>query len=328
METIKNYLESMFAGLPNTAEVKRAKDELYSMMEDKYQELISEGKNENEAVGIVISEFGNLDDLAETLGLENVIGSYEEQPTRRISLDEAKQFISDTSLRHFAIGLGTFLCITSPVGCILGSLGGDIVVAIGLCFLFVMIACAVGLFIFSGAKGREWTFLQKEPCSIDYATADYVHNEQEMNKAPQILMLAVGIALCVMCAVPVIIMSLIPIAFLSECVGPSLLLTFVGLGVMLIISSSGRSSAYRRLLSLNDRSTMAGNYESVKSADRYAKDDVFSVIRSAYWPTITCVYLIWSFLTFNWFITWIIWPIAGVVSKVIDIAYDNTKGGE
>jgi len=31
--------------------------------------LISEGLSENEAVGTVISEFGNLDELSETLGL-------------------------------------------------------------------------------------------------------------------------------------------------------------------------------------------------------------------------------------------------------------------
>ena len=29
METIKNYLETMFANLPNTLEVKNAKDELF-----------------------------------------------------------------------------------------------------------------------------------------------------------------------------------------------------------------------------------------------------------------------------------------------------------
>ena len=28
METIKNYLEAMFAGMPNTAEVRKAKAEL------------------------------------------------------------------------------------------------------------------------------------------------------------------------------------------------------------------------------------------------------------------------------------------------------------
>ena len=37
------------------------------MMEDKYNELIAEGKMDNEATGIVISEFGNLEELAEEL---------------------------------------------------------------------------------------------------------------------------------------------------------------------------------------------------------------------------------------------------------------------
>ena len=63
METIKNYLETMFSQLPNTSEVIKAKNELGQIMEDKYQELLNEGKTENEAVGIVISEFGNLDEL-------------------------------------------------------------------------------------------------------------------------------------------------------------------------------------------------------------------------------------------------------------------------
>ena len=61
METIKNYLESMFLNLPNTPEVYKAKNELLQMMEDKYTELKGSGKSENEAIGIVISEFGNLD---------------------------------------------------------------------------------------------------------------------------------------------------------------------------------------------------------------------------------------------------------------------------
>ena len=63
METIRKYLESMFADLPNTPEVMRAKSELWQMMEDKYNELLEEGVPENEAVGKVISDFGNLDEL-------------------------------------------------------------------------------------------------------------------------------------------------------------------------------------------------------------------------------------------------------------------------
>ena len=43
LNIILNYLDNMFLNLPNTNEVKRAKQELASMMEDKYNELIAEG---------------------------------------------------------------------------------------------------------------------------------------------------------------------------------------------------------------------------------------------------------------------------------------------
>lgn len=69
METLRSYLETMFLNLPNTPQVQRAKNELWQMMEDKYTELKEEGKSENEAIGIVISEFGNLDELADDLGI-------------------------------------------------------------------------------------------------------------------------------------------------------------------------------------------------------------------------------------------------------------------
>ena len=75
METIRNYLNAMFAGLPDTPEVRRAYEELAAMMEDKYTELTEEGISENEAVGTVISEFGNLEELAQTLGIEDCINA-------------------------------------------------------------------------------------------------------------------------------------------------------------------------------------------------------------------------------------------------------------
>ena len=73
METIKSYLDAMFLHLPGTPEVLRAKSELAQMMEDKYTELIAEGMKENEAIGTVISEFGNLDELAESLGIAGLL---------------------------------------------------------------------------------------------------------------------------------------------------------------------------------------------------------------------------------------------------------------
>ena len=75
MDAIKSYLENMFLHLPKSPEVMRAKDELSQMMEDKYNQLRSEGRTDNEAVGQVIAEFGNLDELAENLGISNEVGA-------------------------------------------------------------------------------------------------------------------------------------------------------------------------------------------------------------------------------------------------------------
>ena len=112
METIKNYLETMFQSLPNTPQVQKAKHELGQMMEDKYTELKKEGKTENEAIGIVISEFGNLDDIAEDLGIGSFVKEQDFSQTRMLSMQEGKDFIKDKLKSGFLIGLGTFLCIT------------------------------------------------------------------------------------------------------------------------------------------------------------------------------------------------------------------------
>lgn len=73
MDVIIAYLETMFSPYPPSPRLDEAKAELRAMMEDAYSSLISEGKSHNEAVGQVITEFGNLDELAETLGISTEI---------------------------------------------------------------------------------------------------------------------------------------------------------------------------------------------------------------------------------------------------------------
>lgn len=122
METIKSYLETMFANMPNTPEVLRAKQELWGMMEDKYNELISEGLSENEAVGTVISEFGNLDELSETLGLNRQQYNTPSDNRRCLSIEEIKKYIRAYNVKSILIAIGVFLCIISPIFPIIGDM--------------------------------------------------------------------------------------------------------------------------------------------------------------------------------------------------------------
>ena len=105
MDTIRNYLNAMFAGLPDTPEVRRAYEELAAMMEDKYTELMEEGLTENEAVGTVISEFGNLEELAQTLGIEDYLngrGANAELSGRGANADRSKDSAPEQAVPNHA----------------------------------------------------------------------------------------------------------------------------------------------------------------------------------------------------------------------------------
>ena len=109
METIRTYLENMFARLPQTPQIIRLENDMLRTMEDKYEELKSEGKSENEAVGIVISEFGNIDELLAELDLqapEGSIGSQEGRESARSGQDGSR-FSSDESEGSGSRGTGS-----------------------------------------------------------------------------------------------------------------------------------------------------------------------------------------------------------------------------
>lgn len=321
METIKNYLESMFRNLPNTDEVLKAKRELLQMMEDKYTELIREGKTENEAVAKVIAEFGNLDEVSASLGIKEVIGEKKERSRRNVTMEEVKEYLSDKIGSILLRAIAVALFILSPAPTIFCSvfLGKD---WLGPVLLFVCIAAGVALCIIARNRTEQWHFLMNEPCSISPSTTDYVVAEKRKFQPVYTALFCTGIALCVCCAIPAIIIGDGHLNISEEWSG-IFVLAFVGVGVGFMIYSSKRFKLYQRLLAINSEETIGGAYVQSKDKEPVYTNKTVRVIMSVYWPTITCIYLCISFLTFQWWITWIIWPIAGVVRRLIDSIFSN-----
>lgn len=316
METIKSYLETMFANMPNTPEVIRAKTELLGMMEDKYNELIQEGKSENEAVGTVISEFGNLDELADTLGINSQ--PHEAADNRRIlSLDEVKSYIHAYSKRSFLIALGVMLCIFSPVFPIIGDLFNiTFMEAIMVSLMFVSIAVAVAMFIIAGTSLKRFEDINHNLCMLDYQTSQYVQNSKERMQPIYTICLAVGIMLCIICVVPAIIIDSLNLNIFDNVSG-AFLFILCSVGVMLIVFQANAACSYRKLLSLNGSDTISGNYTSDYNKDVQYINPTAATVMSVFWPTVSCIYLSLSFLTFNWAFSWIIWPIAAIIYRIL-----------
>ena len=63
MDSLTTYVNNTFSAVPQTEEIKKLKAEILNRMLYRYNELKSEGKNDNESTGIIISEFSNISEL-------------------------------------------------------------------------------------------------------------------------------------------------------------------------------------------------------------------------------------------------------------------------
>lgn len=315
MDAIKSYLENMFLHLPRTNEVLRAKEELAQMMEDKYNQLRSEGRTDNEAVGQVISEFGNLDELAETLGIPQEVKDLDSETTHISMTDsEVERYlqVSKESSRQIALGVAIILVGVANL-IFMNSLAARGVMpekvgqAIGIGGLLLLIALAVYTFITAGMKSEKYEKLETTTVKIDPYLHDRISQMKEDFRPAFARRIAGGVAIILLSVV-----ALVTVAILEVGGSFGLMLLVVGLllaiasSVGLFISAGTTMEAYDKLLNEGDytRKQKAGNSFAEK-------------ISGAYWMLIVFIYLSWSFIGSAWGISWIIWPIAGVLYGLI-----------
>lgn len=322
METILSYLDNMFLSLPKTSEVERAKAELAAMMEDKYNELLSEGKRENEAVGIVISEFGNLEELAEELGLKEIheveIGT--KSTKRYLGREEAEEYLSTSGKSYKWIAFGVLLCIWSPIPLLLVGIGEgstDVAaVCLGLVPLLGLVAVAVAIFIYQGMKLEKFEFMKKEPLQINESFRRELKEQKESGNSKFAVSIITGVLLCIFGVVQLLVFGVL--GSNDEFVlgmSTALLLFLVGIAVVCFITAGMRRECLDILLEEGDYS--AGKKSNAKLIDR---------IGGVYWAAVTVIYLGWSFITMNWGFTWIVWPIAGVIFALVASICNAVKG--
>lgn len=319
MDTIRTYLDNMFQAFPDTPDVRRAREELLQMMEDKYTELKAEGKTENEAVGIVISEFGNIDELMEDLGLQEVIETQEQEEVysgKWIDQEEIKVCMKAFQIHDWMIALGVLLCIVSPTSVIIGEAlhFNSLFEGTSVCIMLCTIAIAVVLFVLSGGVTKDWT---QESFRLDEQAKQYLEDEKKSKSGFYQILLSIGIACCILCALPPIIVDSLNLGGFWEELSGAMVLVVVAVGVFLIIYGASMRANYRHLL-------YGINVGKIAKEDPYEYSSPRSkTISSLYWNTVTCIYLCWSFLSFDWHITWIIWPIASIFFGFLKIVLED-----
>ena len=248
----------------------------------------------------------------------------DEGSVRKVSLEDASEFLSIEKSNSRKIANGVSLCIASPA--LLVVLGGlaeqqgaliseGLAAAIGVALMFAMIAAAVYTFIMCGAKAKPYEFIEKVEIETAYGVDGMVKEKRKAYAAAHSSMIAVGVILCVLSCVPLVVTACTGATETILCAMTGVLLVMVAIGVNRIVRSSIIWASFDKLLQENEYTKR----EKQKSRN-------LDAVSSVYWCAVTAGYLAWSFITSAWDKTWIVWPVAGVLYAVVEaIAKALTK---
>lgn len=251
-------------------------------------------------------------DIPETVQAEEV---YTDAPAlRRVSMGEANSFLEENRKNALRIAAGVVLCIMCPVPLVMLSGAthgdGDAASIIGLPALFLMIAAAVGLFVLSGMKMKRYEYLAKEGIDTEYGVSGMVREKMEAYQTKHILRIILGIVFIIFAVLPVITLGMTKDNVAVTVIGVPLMFLLISTGVFLIVPTAIINSGFNKLL----------EEESYKRELKASDHDEFTgAIQGIFWLLVTAGFLGYSFITGDWGRSWIVWPVAGVISGAIAI---------
>lgn len=235
----------------------------------------------------------------------------EEFTKRKITLDEANEYMTLREMASVRIAAGVAACIFSPVILILlagyaesgiMNVNENMAAGFGVAVLFIIVACAVMVFIMTGSKLKKYEFIESELLDLEYGIAGIVETKKENYSHTHKVSIVLGVGLCILSVVPMFIALAITDIDSVMVTMVGLLLTMVAVGVFMIIRTIMIQETYEQLLE-------EGDYTQEKKVMAKKNNN----LATAYWCIALAVFLLWSFLSGDWHITWIVWPVAGVL---------------
>ena len=216
------------------------------------------------------------------------------------------------------IGIGTFLCILAPAilillsvlvenGVIFTSLSGDIAYIPGLVSLFILIATAVGIFIFSSMNFERYKFME-EGIQLPLGVAADLKKRYEAFNPTFYLCIIVGVCLCIISPVSLFLSSVISEEATEY--GVSILLLIIACAVFLFISAGTVRESFEKLLQI-------GEFTPKKKKE----DKVIGAVASCVWSLAVVIFLFCGFVYNLWHIAWVIFPITGILFGLFTAIY-------
>jgi len=302
MNTLKNYVEAMFHDFPQTRENFEVRINILSSMEDKYSDLISMGKTEQEALGTVISQFGDINELKEAYGI-----AVNDDEIQYLSTDRLNEYLTFSKKYAHAIAIGVSMIILGMLAPVLTN-GG----IVGVVLFLSVIAISVAIFILSGFRANNYEDITMASYHLFENDSIMVQNEENKFRPKFQLAITTGVILCILSVIFLILNGTDAIVIV---VGTPLdstsvlnfipLFGLVTIAVYLFVTFGIRNGVYKLLL--RDEETI----EELKYGEKYGW---------LYRITMPLSGLVFLLLSWNrWedlgnYPTWLIFPIVSLVT--------------
>lgn len=238
-----------------------------------------------------------------------------EEPVHKVSLEEARTFLDIEEKVAGKVAGAVFLCILSPV-CLIFLCGAqeagrvavteNMAAGMGLVVLLLMVAAAVAVFIYCEMKAKPYEYLDKDRIETEYGVTGMVKERKSEYQDTYTRYNIMGTCCCILAAIPLFGVMMFTEEDFAMSTAVCVLLILVAVGVRFFIVAGSRWESMQKLL-------QEGDY----SVNNKKKNVAFEPVSNVYWLIVTAVYLGWSFYTDGWKMTWIIWPVAGVLFAAV-----------
>ena len=166
----------------------------------------------------------------------------------------------------------------------------------------LLVGTAVGIFVYYGMKLSRFDYIGKEALETAYGVDGMIRERMERYSGDHLRYMVIGILLCVLSCLPMFVGLIIDknddfIMISAICV----MLALIAVGVLLIVRTNIIMGAMKSLLE-------EGEFSRENKRENKRNETVMGI----YWLSATALYLLISFLTQRWDMTWIVWPVAGV----------------
>lgn len=324
MNTIAEYIESLFLGVPINEKTNQLKEDLLASSEDRYDDLKVQGKSENEAIGAVISEFGNIDELLEEMNLKQDYEAENGYEIDEISIEEATNYLSVQRRGAMFVGLGVMI-IVFGLGLFFAMqalYGGSFGEGLGFLALFLGVAIGVPCFIIAGTSMSN-NGKKLDDRLITVQVKNEVKKIKENFQRSFVSCMVLGVSFCVLgLAIFLFVATIFENSGSSdsyELLGLAGMMFLAGIGVFFFIFGGVVMGSFTKLIEqtyfISDEDEIGPRAKAELNKNRPA---FFQILERVYWPVVVCIYLLQSFILGNWGTSWLIFPIAGILFSIFE----------